>query len=343
MKYILLVILVLSSFLSKAENFTKNISRSFETVPNMPVSLENIYGNIRVEKSADANVRFDVSIRVDCNTKFEAEAIFKRIEIKFRSEESGLYVETVIDEDTKNCFTVDYLIRIPIEKTLNITNSFGNVFVNNRSGKTNVDIQYGNFLAQRLDFGSTKPVGIINVKFGDIIIDECDWLKICCDYGKVKVNRAEALMLKTKYSVLNIGTANSIVADSKFDTLFTIKNIENLVFTGLCSTVVTEHFYKLMNFEGKYCKLYVKNAHAEFSSIKLNITLGVAEINLAANAGCRIKALCTYGNISVPKDSRVKRSIDRIDTSLEGYIKLQNSGSQLTINGKYTNFNIKTY
>ncbi|MEZ4800717.1 MAG: DUF4097 family beta strand repeat-containing protein [Flavobacteriales bacterium] len=216
--------ILLSSIAFAAEDYYKEIRKSFAVNANVTLRAEINFANLRIE-TWDKN-HMEIVVKIDANVKSEkrAEEIYNSVSI-----EEGSSIVTV-RVDPKNGWkgsesvSINVEIKMPKGASLLGSQDFGNVTITNPlHGKVDFDVDYGNFDSGELkysdndlsiSFGNATIAlwsgGDIEVEYGNIKLRDivgtsdiednfgnvdirsiskgCKMLKIDCEYGNIDVN-----------------------------------------------------------------------------------------------------------------------------------------------------------
>ena len=121
---------------------------------------------------------------------------------------------------------------MPATVNLNVTNKFGDVFLNELSGKGNLAVAYGNIEANKL----LNTDNVIDIRFGKGSFQYITGAVVSMKYSEMKVVYAGSLFIDSKFSDLkgdkivslaigfeggkmDIGNSSSITGKSKFSDL----------------------------------------------------------------------------------------------------------------------------
>jgi len=108
-------------------------------------------------------------------------------------------LQTVIDEMNTSAGIVsmsNYTINFPQSMSIDLTNKFGDIYINEVSGKARINLSYGSLDVNKLNNS-------------DNLID----LKFC---NSAKVRSIQGAVVNLKYSTLDIDYAGSLRLDSKY-------------------------------------------------------------------------------------------------------------------------------
>jgi len=317
-----IILQVLLAFSAQAEDkFTKEYHRDFNVTPNMLFQLINKFGDVQIENWDKNMVSVNVVITVETSSKDKANAIFEKIVINFSQIDTMISAITNIREHIKNGkISIDYTIKMPKNQRMDLQNSYGDVFINELTGKSNITVKYGNFQANKLNFGDSKPRTYLYLAYSNGNIENCDWLKIKLDFSKLDIESAEALIIKSKYSKLQIEKCNSIVADSRFDDPFDIEQVNNFVCTGEYSNYNIGKINNKLDIDLKYSNIDVDEVSNNFNDITVGLKYGHANINFSDNASYALEADADYGSVDIPDCEIIKKIVDKTESKITAVV-----------------------
>jgi hypothetical protein len=288
-------------------------------------------------------IRIDIKIVVDHKSGEEAEKLLKMVTIDFSETSDVIKVVTNIEEGfgTSNFwgnnkkFSIDYKIILPKQINLKISHKYGNIFINEIAGLTEIEHKYGNLNINKLSRGSEKPINTINLGYGNASIDQCAWLKLNVSYSPdVTINLCKALIIVSKYSKVRIEKASSVVAESGY-TNYNIGSVANFVITGKYGQFKIDNLTNKLEAEIKYGSINVDNIPPTFESIKLDNSYSNSKLGISPQATYKINAKVNYAGIDYPKSGKVSRIAENTSTTLNGIIGNGTAKSEVTINSSY--------
>jgi hypothetical protein len=239
-----------------------------------------------------------------------------------------VYVSTIFDKkffsetfrQGRKSFSVDILINAPSFINLDITNEFGNVTVEELSGRFNVRLSYGAISASKLTRGNLSPISSINVDNGKINLDAISWMSaIIRNCSSVEIGKAQALMIKSDFSKVRIRAVNSMVADSKSD-IYEIDSLKN---------IISESLYTSINIEKLNGKVFSKVTYGSVKIAELQRDFNSIDIT-SINAPISIE---TGNNVSFRSDISVTSAPAEIMVKNQSGIFKNESGKTVTYTG----------
>ncbi len=300
MRYLIVsMIFILGIFNSMqlfAQNFEKSTSyhEAFFLNEQTEVSVQNKYGDIQVVVWEKDSVKFEVDVIVISNKESKLDKAFGSIKMNFKNNhyfvsaktefvgQGGIWTDvsdisrTIFNSNTTT--KVNYLIHIPKNAELHLTNKYGNIYMGNYQGELDVNLSNGDFKAHNLTGKSN-----IKLSYGDLFLEKLDWARF--DFSYVEAHIEECTYMETKtyasklyisqVSELNIvsghdkyyiGSVSKISGNSKF-TYLKITNLHSNI--SLAQRYGTLQF-KNLNYEMEYFSLetYKSDIHLGLASEK---------------------------------------------------------------------------
>jgi hypothetical protein len=231
-KYWVLAIVLLSIKMQAAEQFlkTKTLSYAGAYTLGMYVDLSNQYGDIEIIPFSGDSVKIVAKIEVNSKKEENLQSTLDNITVDFKAGNGYLIAETHWTKDvdffTKSYYAVktgvisnddnivvNYQVFLPTKTELNIKNKFGNVYVENHTGRLTVDVFHGDFRARDL-----KDLKSLDLKFGKLKINSLENAEIKLSSVKfAEINTANSLIIKSVSSEIEINTIETLVIESKHD------------------------------------------------------------------------------------------------------------------------------
>ena len=151
---IIFLVILLSITQLYAQKATKRISKSFNINGDTKIEIKNKYGNVIINKwdknVLDLKVEIEAKGKTDSKTQKILDAI--EIDISDRISSGYLSIETEISNISGNSsFSVHYEISMPNTNPMQLSNSFGSVYMGSYRGELEVEVKYGQFQAE--EFG----------------------------------------------------------------------------------------------------------------------------------------------------------------------------------------------
>lgn len=328
-------LLVLSTMLVSAAGteYTKNIKKGWAKSSVTALKVTNKFGEVKINDMGGDSVTIKVVITVENPSGSRAKELMDMIQIDFQKSGGLISAETSIDENfkSKQSFRIDYLINIPKDRDLDITNRYGNVIVNELEAKGTFNVSYGNLTAGNLKTPSGSPVTVV-VNYGKADIESINAANMEFKYSKLYAGEIGELVLDTKYSTVNLHKTRNLTLNSKYDGI-NIDEIDKLKsvskYTNYKIGLLTGSF----DLDTGYGSVRISKVDAKFE--KINIVNSYGGINIGLNElNYKLKAECSYCDVVYPTNRYKGDKIrDGQRVSLEGNVGT--GGGTVTINSRY--------
>jgi hypothetical protein len=301
------------------------IKKEFIVNADAQLTVNNRFGKVHCANWEKNSVSIDVTITVTASDQEEAEKMFKRISVDF-TDSPGLVTANTNMQEMKNSgrsrFSIDYMINMPVGINLDITNKFGDIYINEVQGKAKINLSYGNLDAKK--FGNSD--NLLDIKFSKARVN---WIKgavVSLKYSEMRLDYAGSLRLDSKYSDLD---AEKIIA---LNVLFeggklNMQNSSAVDSRSKFSDIDIQRIEQSLNLDIQYGNCDVREMPADFTAINIRNKYGDVSIGLSEQANYTLEAELKYCDLTYP-EQRAKfsyRSTSPTSKSYKGTI----GGSQL--------------
>src|SRR2546430_13037123 len=157
------------------EQVTKDFQKSVTLGAGQSVRVEHKFGEVRLHGEPGREVKISATIRVQANSRDEAESFAQKIQIEVQQTGEGVRIKTNYPDEEKHSFfrlsknpsySVNYDIAMPADAPLNVRNSFGSVDASRIHGAVDIENSHGSLTVHdaggaRLfnSFGSIELMG----------------------------------------------------------------------------------------------------------------------------------------------------------------------------------------
>lgn len=297
----LLVALVCGNETVAAEK-TKEYHESWPASSVQTLEVNNRFGDVNVTHKGGSEVSIDVVVTVESGNERRAEELLDQITVSFSKTGNTVTAETHLSSDfkTNQQFSIDYEVNIPPDKNLNISNKYGNVFVNELNASGTFDIQYGNFNANQLNTPSSGALKL-NLAYGKGGVENANDMTVTVQYSTLNFGQLNDLNLNSKYNVINLDQANSVEADSKYDT-FNFGKLASLSAETKYTRIQIDELSKSLKVDAGYGGIKVGKVDSGFDFVSVTSSYGQISLGLG-NASYSLDASCNYCGISYPENN----------------------------------------
>jgi len=232
---ILFLLLLSYTWARPYEEKRKTIEKSYVVSDATELNFTNSFGKIHLETWDKKQVSVVIEIIVNASSESRAQELLDRIKININDSnpKSELSFNTSIDGRNSGrgtSFEVNYRINMPKNNTLDLKNSFGDVYVGPLGGSVKLDVQYGNLntgpltgdAEVKLAFGSgfssieSFNKGELKLSYSKLSIEEMGDVEVDSQFSTFEVDRAGNMDLTGKYGDVEIGEIQNLVANVNF-------------------------------------------------------------------------------------------------------------------------------
>lgn len=328
------------AYTAQAEKLTKEFNQSWPVANVATLDISNRFGEVQVNNEGGSEITIDVVVTVEGSTEKRLNELLDKIEVVFKKSGSTAKAETQIEGTLKgqNKLSIDYVVNIPSDKNLIISNKYGNTIVGKLTGNGNFIVKYGNFTAYDL---ATPEEGTLNLSlaYGNGNIGNASFLKLDISYSPITIEEAQKLFVTSKYSTINVEEVDAIQAASKYDK-FNCEEIGSFSATTKYTDIRIQELAKSLKIESGYGGIRVNEVSPDFDFISITNSYGQISLGLD-DAEYMVDASCDYCGISYPEDEfsgdRVKQNNSRI---LKGKIG-NGQGGNVTIKSRYGDIRLR--
>ncbi len=329
--------------------YAKNKHQEYEVNQQTLFKLINKYGDINITNWEKDKLSIDVQITVEHRNEDKARELLDYIMVTFAKEGNTIQAKTDFDKrfnksggfldfgDDPKEFSINYNVKMPQYLNLELENKYGDVFINEITGRADIAVKYGNFKANRILRDNSKPLSRVYLAYSNGNIKEVNWLKLSLKYtpNNCEIEKAKALIAMTKYSKLYVKQASSIVCESKYDN-YHLGTLENLVCEAKYTDLKVKQINKQLDLISQYGDIDIDYVPKDFETIKVNNKYGQVDIGVDDQASYQIDGAAAYANIKYPDNGKIRKTEKNTEMRISGTVgKLENPSSQVRITTKY--------
>jgi len=228
---------------------------------------------------------------VDAKTIFEKESSFGRSKI-----------------------TIDYTVNMPPTVNLNLTNKFGDVYINELTGKGNLNVAYGNMEINKL----SNSDNVIEVNFGKADIQSISGAMLTLKYSDLKLDYAGSLFVDSKFSDINAKKIISLSATVEGGNL-NVETSSAITVKSKFSDVKFGHLDKKADIEIQYGDFDLNDLSPDFTAITIHNKYGDVKVPVPAGANYSLDAEVKFCDIDFPE--KLSNITEQISTNTSKSIK----------------------
>jgi len=307
----------------------KIIKKDFPVNANTKLELSNKYGNVNIVNTTDQTLTIEVNVKVNIRDKERGAAILEKVGIEISQEGDIVRAETNLEDDFSRMFRgfnmgdggleINYSVSMPKTVPLNLSNKYGNVFVDELTATSTLDIKYGKLTANKIIHDSKEPLSKIYLSYSNGSIQETKWLELDIKYSKISITESKALAVMSKYSKVYVTNGSSIVSESKYDT-YEIGKLNNFITTAGYGHFTIAELSGKLQLDTKYTDVVINRIPAGFEGIKITNSYGNYKLGIDPGATYKLNAYTKYCNVVYPQNGRVSRFDENNEVKVNGIV-----------------------
>lgn len=194
-----------------ADKQVKTYSKSYAVDAATKLDINNRYGKVTVTTWNKNEFKVEVRVQVIADKADDTRKFIDRISINDSKQGQTVSFKTNIDKESQpglfdkktssRKIEINYVVYMPAQNALNITNKYGNVELPDLDGKLVINCSYGDLVAKSL----SNPGNQIKVSYGDARIASLRASNLDISYGSLVLGSVDKLNADVKYSSAKIG------------------------------------------------------------------------------------------------------------------------------------------
>jgi len=313
---------------------SKKINKTFKVNPSTKLDLENKFGKIQITTWDKNEIAVDINIIARANSDQKAQEILDKINVDINEGNDIIYfktkMESIYSKGGNKSFEINYTVNMPRNNALKVKNSFGDMFLGNFNGKTDIEVKYGGLRAEKLTsnennlkvgFGSGSITyiknGNLNISYSDFNLSSGGNIDLTSSFSDIKLEGIDILDIKNKYGKVEIGSVNSVTGSNSFADF----NLKKLAL-GLDMKV-------------SYCGAFeVRNIGKNFKNININGSFSHFDLDFDDGNAFNFDVNVSYGNADIDKNKAQFNISEKKNTSAYYKGRFGKGSSQGNVNIK---------
>lgn len=331
-----------------AAKLTKSYSKEFAVDSKTHMYISNRYGHVQIENWEKDAIAIDVEVLVEHRRHDKAEQMLQAIGITLVQKGNEVRGITEIDErlmKSVNSFSfgssskemqINYRIRMPKSVNSVLKNKYGDMFIDELTGHTDIDLKYGNLKANRIVYGNQNALNNLKLGYGNASIDEVSWMNFDIKYANLSVEQGQALAVVSKYSKLNFNSLNSLVLESKYDNV-RVGTIANIVAQSGYTHYRIRRLTKSLSIESRYGDVKLDDVASSIQTISFDGAYASINAPIPESVSYHIDCEVSYGGFYY---NSAVASVNRVESNNKVRVygtvgQASNPNTKITISVKY--------
>jgi hypothetical protein len=324
------------------DEFTRVIKREFTVNPDAQLNIDNRFGKVHCNNWGNDQIQIEITISVEAGDQKTAEKIMDKISFDINGTSTIVNAKTIIEEGGfkgRNRVNIDYIVNMPTTINLDLTNKFGDIYINEISGKGKINLSYGNLEANKL--GNSD--NLLDIKFSKANVKWMQGAVLNLKYSEMDLDYAGSLRLDSKYSNLD---ANKIIAlNVNFEGgKFNMENSTAVDSKSKFSDIEITRIEKSISLDIQYGSCDIHEMPADFSNISIKNKYGTVNIGVAEAANYSLDAELKFCELDFPEDNAnvTQRIITNTTKSYRATVgKGSGTTSKIMIRSEFGNISLK--
>lgn len=310
-KIVLLVCFLTNFTMFSQVELKKQINETFSMTNAGELHIDNKYGDVIINGWEENSISITIDIMVTNKKKDNAESLLERIVPNIKSTSNYVEIISEISEKNTNLFfkyfnkvnpfdfdksnvDINYTINLPINSEINVINKFGDVVLDNWTGKLKANIQHGD-----LWINESLTNADIDVKYGNLKAKSLDYATIILKNGKLIADNSKKLLLKADGSIIEMLKVDMLELHSSKDDI-SIEKIGTLDgylnFTNMSVKIINSD----INLNMKISEFCVDEIIQKLTNITIKQESSEVAINIK-NLSFKFKATLEQGVLRLPR------------------------------------------
>ncbi|MFC2113222.1 hypothetical protein ACFLTA_08145 [Bacteroidota bacterium] len=292
--YAVLIILMAAGMYVRAQTYSdsQKIVRTFSAGSETRLELSNKYGTVHIIPWKKDSVHIEIDLFIKSSSTSKLEKLKKNVNFEFNDTKYYITANTIFGSKggnffsdlkdlgstiipSKNEVTIDYTVHVPSSININITNKYGDIYIDDMKGSVSVNLSNGDIKANALTGESN-----ISINFGNGLINELNNSRLNIAYADIEIQKAGQLNIESKSSTIRIREVDILKTYSNRDK-YSVGRINNLFGESWFSNIWLSKINEEINYNPKYGALKVDSIPDDFSFININTEF--TDLNLVFN------------------------------------------------------------
>jgi hypothetical protein len=283
------------------EEYSRKVSKSFDINSDATLNISNKFGTIHCENWDKNVIAIEVTISLEASSQEKADKYFDRIEITLSGNKDMVSGKTSMEDNLfKNNngeLSIDYMINMPKSVNIDLTNRFGDIFIDEVAGSSKIDLGYGEIKAKRL----TNHNNEIDIKFSEGFIGYVQQAELILQYSELEISEAGKLNADVKFSEMALGIVDVMTLETGYDDI-SVGKVRDIDIDANFSDVEIRSLNERLTVHADYGELSVKEISSKFKLIDIENSFAEATLGFDSQANFRMTATIKMGDFSYPEN-----------------------------------------
>lgn len=320
---------------------TKTIKKEFDVNADALLSIKNKYGNVDVVSWDQNRVEIEVTITVSGNNESKVIDRLSKIDVNFENSRSAVSAKTSIENSSKGWYNsnnkmnyqIDYKVKVPVTNSVDLSNDYGTITLNEIKGKAEINCDYGKILIGNLFHENNS----INIDYtSDSEIELVNGGTINADYSKFRIEKAKNIDLNADYTDSKFGHMEDLNFACDYGKL-EVERANNIDGNGDYLTIRIGTVYKNLSIDADYGGIKVDKLMKGFENVRIHSDYAGIKIGMDNDISFNFIGKSSYGGFDIEGENvtYLKKVVKSNSKYYEGFVKQENSGAKIDISSEY--------
>jgi len=346
---VLLCVLPMALFAAENPNFkgkytkTKTLKKEYTVNANAGLKVTNSYGNVDIVTWNENRTVIEVVITTNGDDESKVQEKLDKIDVDFSGSASQVSAKTLFGDRKNSSWSwwgksnnvkmeVNYTIKLPIGNSVDLSNDYGAISLNELNGNARVSCDYGQVNLGSLnadsnsinfDYSKNSTIGYmksgkINADYSSFILEKVGDLDLNADYTKSEIQQATSINYNNDYGKIIVGSVKDLIGRGDYIPL----RLQTL--TGN------------LNVNTDYGSVSVENATSSAGDITIDASYAGISVGYATGYNFDFVVDLTYASLKGESGLEIeKQSKSNSRKNYSGYHGSKGSGNTININSDY--------
>lgn len=320
---------------------TKTIKKEFDVNADALLNIKNKYGNVDVISWNQNRVEIEVTITVSGNNEAKVIDRLSKINVNFENSRTAVSAKTSIENSSKGWYNsknkmnyqIDYKVKVPVTNSVDLSNDYGTITLNEIKGKAEINCDYGKVLIGNLFHENNS----INIDYtSDSEIELMNGGTINADYSKFRIEKAKNISLNADYTDSKFGEMEDLEFNCDYGKL-EVDRANNIDGNGDYLTIRIGTVYKNLSIDADYGGIKVDKLMKGFENVRIHSDYAGIKIGMENDISFNFIGKSSYGGFSIEGENvtYLKKVVKSNSKYYEGFVQKENSGAKIDISSEY--------
>jgi hypothetical protein len=321
----------------------KTIKKEFAVNADALFKVKNSYGNLNISSWDQNKVLIEVHVKTNGNNEERVKERLAEIDVDFENTASLVSAITRFGERNSGWswswgnkksvnVQVNYTIKLPTKNSVNLSNDYGNIYLDRIDGHAKISCDYGKMEIGelrgrnnelRFDYTSKSSFEYINSA------------EIIADYSGFTIEKAGNLVVRADYTNATIQNMGNLDYSSDYGSI-TAENVKNVNGNGDYISVKLGNVSGNVDLVADYGSIKIANLTEDAGNVSIRTDYTGVKLGYDADYHFKFEITTEYAGVSGKEDLEINISQEKSsDKYYKGYYGSSSAKNNVIINSEY--------